>query len=145
MDLPLTLHLLDLHSLRLKLDPLTPAAALPKDAYPGHAIQDYPLIPSLTTWRLLKRHLPCPLESIQPIGIAQVVLTNAFYRELTHLPEKLNRRKRAPGVSRCNPAFRRFHPVPHDFRKGRVLRFSLPARHLSGSASVARVRSAAAG
>src|SRR5207253_5360862 len=121
-DLPITLHLLDLYSLWLKLDPLTPAAALPEDGYPGHAIQDYPLIPGLTTRHLLKRHLSCPLESIQPIGIAEVVLTNAFYRELTHLPQKLNGGKRAPGVSRCNPAVRRLHPVLPDFRERGVLR-----------------------
>ena len=38
MDLPVALHLLDLNTLRLKLDPLSPLAALPEDGHVREAI-----------------------------------------------------------------------------------------------------------
>ena len=93
MDLPLALHLLDMNSLRLKVDPLSPATALSKGAGTHETVQQDSRLPDLTAGCLLERHLPCPFEPIQPIQLTQIILTNAFRRKLAHLSEKLDRRK----------------------------------------------------
>lgn len=49
MDLPLTLYLLHVHGLRLKLHPLTPAAALPEGASSYKTVQQDPRLSDLTT------------------------------------------------------------------------------------------------
>src|SRR5205823_11012359 len=79
LSLPITLHLLDPHRLRLKINPLRPATALSEDAYAGHAIQQYALVADLATRRLLNPNLSCPLEPVHPIRLASVVRTNALH------------------------------------------------------------------
>ena len=69
-DLPLTFHLLEPQRLRLKVNPLSPSAALSEDAYACHAIQQYALVAGLATRRLLKLYLSCPFEPVHSIRLA---------------------------------------------------------------------------